>query len=114
MLISVFVVLIWILPIYAMDLGNTTSNLSINSTKVQDQINNHSVGYQNLYSQLIIKSTSAGKYKDMQDLRLRILQILEGMRLLRQQNNTQSVRYYTELETEYAELERLKRSMIKC
>lgn len=110
MLIGVFAVLIWILPIYALDLGNTTSNLSVNSNGAQSQIDSYSVG-----SQITMpKSTSAGKYKDIQDLHLKILHILEGMRLLGRRNNTHSVRYYVELETRSAELERLKRSTIGC
>ncbi len=106
-------VLIWILPIYALDLDNTTSNLSVNSTRDQNQTHAHPDVDQNLY--MVLKYTSAGKYKDMQDLHLRVLQILEGMRLLGRQNNSiPSVRYYTELENESAELERIKRSMIRC
>jgi len=114
-IITVFVVLLWILPIYAMDYGNTTTNLSVNSTGHHNQTLNDSGGDQDLHNQImVLKSAPSGKYKDVQDLHLRILQILEEMRLLRQENETaRSVRYYLELETQSSELESLMRSIIR-
>ena len=50
----------------------------------------------------------------MQDLRLKILQILEEIRMQRQENTTtRSVRYYRELETQSNELETLMRCVIR-
>ena len=107
-LLGVFVVLIWIMPIYALDLGKSTSNPCINPNRDQNKDNNHLDGNQDLYKQILPKNTSAGKFKDIQDLHLKILQILEGMRLRGQQNgNAYSIRYC-------AELESLKNSMIRC
>ena len=62
---------------------------------------------------MVLKSAPSGKYKDVQDLHLRILQILEEMRLLRQENETARSDRYQELETQSEELESLMRSIIK-
>ncbi|EKQ52328.1 MAG: hypothetical protein B655_1910 [Methanobacterium sp. Maddingley MBC34] len=113
-LITVFVVLLWVLPIYAMDSGNTTSNQSVNSTEHLNHASNGSSG-DDMQSQIMtLKSTPSGRYKDVQDLHLKILQILEGIHLLRQENATaRSIKYYGELETRSAELESLMRSIIR-
>lgn len=104
-------VLIWIMPIYALDLGNSTSNLNNNTSKDYNQTHNFSDGY---YDK-ILKTTSAGKFKDMQDLQLKILHILEGLCLLRRQNgDSYAIRYYTELERESEELKSLSSSLIRC
>ena len=64
-IITVFVVLLWILPIYAMDSGNTTTNLSVNSTGHHNQTLNDSSGDQDLHNQImVLKSAPSEKYKD--------------------------------------------------
>lgn len=66
--VGVLVVLIWILPIYALDLGNTTTNQSINTEQFQGTFLHSNVS-QNLYNPIsTLESTSVGKYKDLQDL----------------------------------------------
>lgn len=50
----------------------------------------------------------------MQDLRLKILQILEEIRMLQQENTTtRSVRYYRELENKANELKNLMCSVVR-
>jgi hypothetical protein len=97
-----------------MDSGNATINLSVNSTDHSNQTSNGSGG-DDLQNQIMtLKSAPSGKYKDVQDLHLKILQILEEIRLLRQENATaRSIRYYGELETQSKELESLMSSMIR-
>ncbi len=104
-------VLIWALPIYALNSSNITSNQSVNLTEQ----NHTSNGNQDLHNQIAaIKSAPSGKYKDVQDLRLKILQILEEIRMLRQENTTtRSVRYYRELENQSERLENLMNNVIR-
>ncbi|WP_287382529.1 hypothetical protein, partial [Methanobacterium sp.] len=102
-LICVAVVLISTLPIYALDSYNTTYNQTVNSVEHQSHNDNGQLS--------AIKNGISGKYKDVQDLRLKILQILEEIRLLRQGNETSSLFRY-ELEEEYAELQSKMRSII--
>lgn len=77
--------------------------------------NQTSHGNQNLHNQImLIKNTPSGKYKDVQDLRLKILQILEEIRMLQQENTTtRSVRYYRELENKANELKNLMCSVVR-
>lgn len=114
MLLGVFVIFIWIMPIYALDLDNSTSNLSVNSIGDQNQSHDHLDGNHKLYRQILPKNTSAGKFKDIQDLRLKILQILEGMRFRGQQNGSYSIRYNTEVKNESTEMEILKSNLVRC
>ena len=111
---TVFVVLLWVLPIYAMDSGNVTIKSTVNWTDHSNQTSN-GCGVNDLQNQIMtIKSAPSGKYKDVQDLHLKILQILEEIRLLRQENATaRSIRYYDELETQSRELESLMSSVIR-
>ena len=110
MLIGLLVVLIWIMPLYALDLGNTTST-QINYTQSTGACCNLDGIGQELDA---LKSTSAFKFKDVQDLHIKILEILKGMRLLGQRNGSSyAVRCYEQLENESAELETKKR-LIKC
>ncbi len=113
-LLGVFMIFIWIMPIYALDLDNSTSNLSVNPIGDQNQSHDHLDGNQDLYKQILPKNTSAGKFKDMQDFHLRILQILEGMRFRGQQNDAYPIRCCAELENESAELESLKNNLVRC
>jgi hypothetical protein len=110
-LVTVLVVILWALPLYAMD---STGNQSVNSTVHVNQTSNCSSG-DDLQSQIItLKNAPSGKYRDVQDLHLKILQILEEIRLLRQENATaRSIRYYGELKTQSLELESLMRSIIR-
>ncbi len=103
-LICVAVVLISTLPIYALDSYNTTYNQTVNSAEHQSHNDNGQLS--------AIKNGISGKYKDVQDLRLKILQILEEIRLLRHGNETSSLFRY-ELEEEYAELQSKMRSIIR-
>jgi regulator of replication initiation timing len=94
-----------------MDSSKSTDNLSVNQTG-QNLTSNGDQGLENQIK--LIKNTASGKYKDVQDLRLKILQILEEIRMLRQENTTtRSVRYYRELENQSNELENLMRSVIR-
>jgi hypothetical protein len=97
-----------------MDSGNATINSSLNSTDHSNLTSNCS-GDDDLQSQIMtLKSSPSGKYKDVQDLHLKILQILEEIRLLRQENATaRSIKYYGELETQSNELESLMNSLIR-
>jgi hypothetical protein len=99
------VVLISTLPIYALDSYNTTYNQTVNSA--EHQSHGHFNGQLSA-----LKNALSGKYKDVQDLRLKILQILEEIRLLRQGNGTSYLSRY-ELEAEYAELQSKMRSIIR-
>jgi len=85
--------------------------LSVNQTGQKISSN----GNQDSHHQImLIKSMPSGKYKDVQDLRLKILQILEEIRMLQQEKaTTRSVRYYRELENQSNELETLMRGVIR-
>jgi len=89
-------------------------NSSFNSTDDSNHTSNGSSG-DDLQSQIMtLKSAPSRKYKDVQNLHLKILQILEEIRLLRQENATaRSIKYYGELETQSKELESLMRSIIR-
>lgn len=103
------------MPIYALDLNNTTPNPGADSEQGQ-LTHSHLENSQNTYNEIsIAESTSAAKYNNIQELHLDILRILEGMRLLGPRNGSAyPTRYYEQLENESAELENMKRSLIRC
>lgn len=94
-------------------MDSATINSSLNLTDHSNQTSNCSDD--DLQSQIMtLKSAPSGKYKDVQDLHLKILQILEEIRLLRQENLTaRSIKYYGELESQSRELESQMRSIIR-
>jgi hypothetical protein len=72
------------MPIYALDSHNNTYNQSVNSTH---QLNNNTNYHEKVHDQSVdLEDTTSDKYSEVQDLRLKIMEILEGIRLAKDEN----------------------------
>lgn len=82
-LICALAVFIWTipLPIYALDLSEDGGNSTVHHSTVKSTDSEKSLDVKNQ-----LKDTTSGKYNDIQDLRLEVLEILEQIRLSRDEN----------------------------
>lgn len=87
------------MPIYGLDTDNNTTSIKdkVNSSQYDSVNGNH----YHLHDQAVdLENSTSGKYNDIQDLRLKILEILEGLRLARDENVTERRAEITQLENE--------------
>ena len=105
-LVCIFVVMVGTLPIYGFDSMDNITKIKSDLADGNSMIFNEKAYIHDDSSDL--ENTTSGKYKDIQDLRLKILEILEGLRLARDENVTQRRGELRQLENE---LNLLKKQM---
>jgi hypothetical protein len=96
------------MPIYALDSAKNSTNLASNVNGSTNNANHY------LHDQAVaLKNTKSGKYKDIQDFRFKIFQILEGIRLARDENVTERRDELTQLNNELNIIKSQTQSLVR-